>query len=483
MKKIRMLFNRIFYLTILFFLISLDGNCTTKKTYYISSSVGKNSNPGTIYKPFQSIGGLKESMKNNSIIRLKCGDVFYESISGFENCTIKSYGKGNKPIICGFRILRDTTTWRNLGNSIWCLDLSEYNHFVGFQYKSMEIKKMYSDIGCMYDYKTDRIYGHLVSSKDSLKVDGDLFITDKYKAADISDSTYNYLYVRLSFNPGKLGNLCFSVGNNGVYNMANCKIQDIAVVGFGRHGMCRLNNSIVENCDLDIIGGCLPIESTKWVRFGNGIEFWITDKPIGNSVVRNCIISRTFDCGATIQGSSKKMGIGNPNGIHFVNNRFYYCRQAFEHFLNSESTSPQYIDCEFTGNICYMMGDNQFNSPEKRDAAILSYENIAKKLKITNNVFYGINYYCGHTIPYGMNNNKVYLFDNGYLNHFHGIKNYPTIFSQDHGAIKKYQQWSGDKSKITIIRKNTKEDIKVKTKILKKIRYSRFVLNIFEMIN
>lgn len=37
-----------------------------------------------------------------------------------------------------------------------------------------------------------------------------------------------------------------------------------------------------------------------------------------------------------------------------------------------------------------MMGENQFDSPETRDANILSYEKTNKSLKISDNIFMGL---------------------------------------------------------------------------------------------
>ena len=450
-----------------------------KRVIYISSSTGNDTNPGTMEQPLKSISQVKG--RNNVCIRLKCGDVFYENIHGFENSIIESYGEGNKPIICGFRILKNPEAWTFTEEGFWKLDLQKEENFTGFPLSLSSDKKRFVNFGCMYDTKRDRIYGHIVRSKEELKKSGDLFLTEKFKTQDIDGETFHYLYAKFSFSPQALGNLCFSVFEHGVSDMDKCIIRNIAVVGFGKHGMCGLNHTQVEHCDLDIIGGSIQTGTPKWVRFGNGIEFWITRNPIGDSTVKNCLISRTYDCGSTIQGSPKDLG--SPENIHFVNNTYRYCRQAFEHFLNSTNTEPRYIDCEFSDNLCFRMGENGFSSPEARDAAILSYEGKERALKIENNVIYGSNYYCGFSIPLGMDKNRVYIYKGSYLNHYHGIKNYPTIDATDNASVKQYRSKFGDNSKIVILDEGSSKDLRIRKSLLRKIHYQKPDLKIDRLLH
>lgn len=467
----------------LLFILS-HNNCISQETkndiYYISSSEGNDYNCGTKKKPLRSIASLTRNKKKNVIVRLKCGDVFYENIRGFTDCVIESYGNGTKPVICGFRILKNTDAWMSDGDRLWKLDMSKDSNFVGFPIELATDKKRFTDVGCMYNTLNDSIFGHIVYSKKQLKVDGDIYLSKKYKNEEINEETFKYFTLKYSRHPSNLRNVCFSVYENGVSEMENCIIRNIAVVGFGRHGMCRLNGCTVQNCDIDIIGGSIQTNTPKWVRYGNGIEFWITKTPIGNSTVSGCVISRTYDCGSTIQGSRKD--VGSPCRIHFTGNKFFRCRQAFEHFLNSSNTEPEYIDCEFTGNVAYMMGDNGFNSTERRDADILSYENKVRNLKITGNEFFGGNYYCGHQLPEGMANNKVYIFKGQYLVHYHGSKDFPTIYAEDDNSVKEYHEKWGDNSEIIILDRGSKYEIKIRRDFENKIGYKLYDLKIQQLL-
>ena len=437
---------------------------------YISSSRGDDNNDGkSADKPFKTIReAIKKTGKNRLHIRLKCGDLFFENITGLSNCIIESYGKGDKPILCGFKILKHPDAWEaDSEKGIWKLDLSNENDFTGYSLESTSDKSYFNNIGCVYDSQKDKVYGHLVRSKEALKSNGDIFTSSLYKN---EDAKFKYLYLRYEQNPKILGNICLSTYNHGISNMNRCVIRNIAIIGFARHGICNINHTKIQNCDVDIIGGSIQIGFKNWVRYGNGIECWISSSSIiCDNTISNCTISRTYDCGSTIQGKGKDLN--SPCRIRFIHNTFIYCRQAFEHFLSdTNGKNVDYIDCTFSDNLCFMMGQNQFNSPEKRDANLLSYDKENKSLLISKNLFYGAPYYCGRAFG-TLKRNTVYIYKGNYLNHYHGQKNYPTIYANDERSIETYRQCTHDNSRIYIIDEKSNFDKKMRKKLLKKIAY------------
>ena len=444
-----------------------------KRVFYVSSSIGCDENPGTRILPKRTIRSITTKDRDGLDIRLKCGDLFFESVYGLSNSIIRSYGKGSLPVLCGFKILKNPAAWHYEGNSLWRLDMNDEINFAGFLSGQSKNQAMFNDIGCIYDFAYDKIYGHIVGHIDNMKKVGDIFTSDKYKRHDIDENTFRYLYFYSDSTLLKKTYLCFSTYENGICDMKSCLIKDIAVIGFACHGMCNMDGCIVEGCLLDIIGGSVQTDTPYWVRYGNGIEFWISEKSPSRNIVKNNIISRTYDCGVTIQGNSNSF-VADAMDIHFVNNRFYHCRQAFEHFLNSGDTtcSPQYDNCEFTKNICFEMGENEFSSPEPRDANILSYDKEVKYLKIEKNVFYGSSYYCGRTRPFGMAKNKVFLYKGQYLYHFHGTTSNLSIYADNEKSVRKYKEWCGDNSKIIILEKENKDDKMIRKKIKKTRRRS-----------
>lgn len=463
--------SRVLYVYILFVFISFNENVLANeigyKTVFVSSTLGSDVNPGTQALPIKTLKKIGYARKNLRI-RLKCNDVFYENLSGFTDCIIESYGKGRKPILCGFRVLKNTSVWQEVKKGIWRLNMQETN-FVGFQPITRSGK---GNIGCLYDADKDSIIGRLVNNYQKLNKAGDFFTTDRYSG---SDSTFKYLYLKHDLNPSSLGHLCFSSGVSGITNMNRCVIRNISVVGFGCHGMVTLNNTFVKNCNIDIIGGSILWGFKYWVRFGNGIEFYLNaNNPIGNSTIEKCTISRTYDCGSTIQGG---LGTVCPQGIKFRKNVYWYCGQGWEFWQGGKNECKEYDDCEFTDNILYGTGQNAFSGYRRQNANFLCYDSKERHMKISGNLCYGGDYYFGIVSNSGLTNNKVYLFKGNTI--CSSWKDKMKIMAD---SMTKYRTLSNDKSLFYVMERGSSEDRKVNKRILKKIRYQRPVLNINSLI-
>lgn len=456
-------------------------NHNEKQTYYISSSEGDDRNDGlspeTAKRTIKSIG-----RKSGVRILLKRGDVFFERLAGYLNFEISPYGKGGRPILCGFKILRNSSAWEKVADNIWRIDLTKKEDFVGYDIEGASNRNTVNNVGFIYDADKDMVYGHLVRYQNQLAENGDFYMTELHKPKDFEKNPFRYLYWKIDKNPKGFSGLCFPVYESGISGIKNGMINGISVVGFSIHGICNATDCVISNCQIDLIGGGNFIKDRWWSRFGNGIEFW-TSKHQRNNIVKNCIVSRTYDCGMTIQCNDHR--IPDVHNIKFINNRLYRCRQAFEHFITPSDTTchPEYNNCEFTSNICLDMGENDFNTPEKRDASILSYERESKSMIIENNIFYGAPYYCGYVKPIGLRKNKVYIYKGQYLNHYHGKKNYPTILADGEETIKKYKDWSGDDSDIIIIERGGKKDSKLRRRIERKIGYKKPELHLERILN
>lgn len=438
-------------------------NFAIEQVIYISSSLGDDSNPGTQIAPKKTIGSVKN--KKNVEILLKRGDVFFETVSGLRGCKVGAYGYGEKPVVCGFRILKNANAWTKVSDRIWCIDLCLINDFEGFPIVPSEFNKQGGNIGMIYDINNDKIYGNLVKEITSLKKDGDFFVSEKWLTKDFDNK--GIIYAFFDQDPRLNKGWCFSMGENGFYSLTNCWLSDLSIVGFGKHGLLSADDTFVERCDFDLIGGSILIGFNYWVRYGNGIELKHNNS---NVVVKDCQISRVYDAATTIQSSGK--GLHSPNNIHFINNRIVYCRQAFERYLTSSDNDPQYIDCEFSNNVCVFSGDNKFGITKYgNECHLLSYEKTTKPIIIQNNIFFGSNYLCCYTFSEGMKDNIVYIYPDQYLNHYHGIKDYQTILSNDFDAIYYYRQRAFDSSKIIVIARHSKQDNKIKSLIIKQLNY------------
>lgn len=427
------------------------------QTYYVSSTQGSNDNDGLNEQtPKRDLTSIP---KDGVTIRLKCGDVFWGGIKGYKNCIIGSYGEGERPVICGFKVLENPNAWKPEGTDLWSLDLTNKKAFVGNVGEDDDMA--FNNIGFIYDVEKDKVYGRLLKECKLLQRDFEFTTSDFFPETEIQQHLFTTLIVKSKKNPSEKGHLCFAPYETGVSNMTNCDISGIAIVGFGKMGMSRLNGCNIKDCQIDLVGGSVQVGSSRWTRFGNGIELWYD---CCDNMISNCLISRTYDCATTIQGN----GIirSNPRNNHFVNNRIYKCRQAFEHFLNPDDGHlAMYENCEFSGNVCYMMGDNEFDSPEVRDCNILSYENVAKSIIITDNVFFGSNHLDGTGIGEGMSGNMVYIYQDQYLYTRHWLSDKKTILSNEKDALAHYRAVAKDDSEVVIIKRYSANALWINSRI------------------
>ena len=423
-----------------------------QRTIYISSSQGNDHNPGTHDFPRRSIASLSKQERSHSRVLLKCGDVFAERMISLAGCEVASYGRGLKPILTGFFRLRNVAAWEQVSSNIWRLDLSNRQNFTGFDYsKSTGIQNL-GNIGLIYQVETNRVFGNLVSSTSLLQNDGDFFTTSTSRRNDVTKETFQYVYFCWPVHPSALGNLCFSSGTFGCINCSDCFIHDIALIGFGLNGIQMLSGTTVADCNLDLIGGSILLDyPSGWMRFGNGIEVNVTDMQLRDIYIHDNLISRTYDTATTIQGHPSHDT--SPNNIVFENNTIFHCRQAYEWYINPKSSdvSARYSHCYFRNNLLLENGYNQFGIPARpNDCQLLSYDKRQPTMSITGNTIYGGNYLCSHKPNAGIKDNKVYLFDGHFLNHY-VTANYSPIYATSSAQIEAYRRRMNDTSDIQII--------------------------------
>ena len=451
----------------------------TIQTFYVSSSEGQDGNPGTIDRPLKSLSSLTTAQRRNANVYLRCGDIFYESLRDFEGCNIDAYGVGENPVLCGFRILENKAAWEAWNDSVWRLDLTRDQDFSGFMASAASNRQTYTAVGLIYQPATGRIFGNLVQRIDSMKREGDFWQTEFYQRDSLSDGAFRYLYFKSGYAPGQLGRLCFSVAEQGVWKLVNCRLANISVVGFARHGVLGLYDTLVENCKVDMIGGSVLLNYSKWSRYGNGIELNISgNSPSVNVMVQNCQITRTYDSGITIQGTNRVYH--DAVNLHFTGNRIAYCRQGFEWYLVApKDFDPSYVDCSVEGNLFFENGDNHFGIPRYgNECQLLSYEHRIKDMPITDNTFYGSNYYCGYRFGQGRHGNTVYIWRGQYLNGWIGYKTYPAIFANSPEDAEAYSSRCLEKSSIIILDRNSDEDKRIRKELWEELSLSYPVLNL-----
>lgn len=471
MESLKYIFRGVFFIVLLIFTntspVQAQGADVNKirQTFYVSSSMGDDANDGlTEYSSKQHIYAIRH--KENIRILLKRGDVFYEQLLDFTNCIIEGYGRGDRPVLCGFKVLMNPQAWiYDELEGLWYIDLMDEGNFAGCLHGDVTDDRI-NNIGFIYNPNGDKVYGRRVRVLNDLKENGSFFLTNQFVLDSINNDSFRYLRWKYDGNPRKIKHLCFPMWLIAVKNLNNCELRNISIVGFN-FGIVVSNSTVVDNCQIDLIGGAVQLGTSSWVRYGNGIEYAWSNF---DNLVTNCLISRTYDCGTSIQSS----GIfnGSPKNIHFVGNKFYRCRQAFEFFLNAKNDyKPQYENCSFTDNVCFLMGENEFSTPQLRDANILSYDGTVKSIKIESNTFWGAPYFCGAVFPNGLHNNTVYVFEKQYLYNYHGQRTMPVVIADGDQEIEKFRKQSGDDSKIFIMKKGSRFTRQMEKKIKKNVSW------------
>ena len=96
--------KKILFVQLLIFCLSIHA----QKNYYLSNSLGSDSNKGHKSKPWKSLNQIsKQKLKPGDTVFFKSGDTFNGhfvlngSGSPSKPIVITSYGEGNKPIISG----------------------------------------------------------------------------------------------------------------------------------------------------------------------------------------------------------------------------------------------------------------------------------------------------------------------------------------------------------------------------------------------
>lgn len=166
------------YKTLIVFFLCCT-NLLFSKTYYVSSSLGKENNNGLSEdKPLDNLKEINLS-KGDSIL-FNRGDNFKGEInlSNLDNIYIGAYGKSNNnPVISG-DILLNPSEWFNEGENIWSHNIDDLI--------SNEVKSVFSDkkLFKLANFKSQKNTYFMVE-----KVDGNLIESSEFKSKNIKNLT------------------------------------------------------------------------------------------------------------------------------------------------------------------------------------------------------------------------------------------------------------------------------------------------------
>lgn len=380
--------------------------------YYVSNNgndINSGKNPNEAFKTITH--ALSLNLYPNDYILLENGSIFYEKIDipTSNGIIISNYGTNPElPKIRGCKIINSENAWINEGNHIYSCDLTDTNNFDGIQ----EISEYYNNVGFIYDFNTEKIYGNRKFNLSDLQNQFDFYCEN------------GKIYVYSSENPYFISNNIALPIRLSIINLrSNTKIENICIELTGAHAirndMYNSNYSVIRNCIIQNIGGSVHHDE---VRYGNGIEFFI---PSNKAKIYNNIIKNVYDVAFTCQNRGNYIWQDNE----FYNNTIINCNQGCEYW-SSETTSDGYgfINQSIYNNTFINIGNGWSKDvrPDKYCGSVLLFYNLSSEyvdVKFQNNIIYNpyMLYHCNDNyINKFINlvksdNNIIFMDSNTYL--------------------------------------------------------------------
>ncbi len=388
-----------FFILCLIF-IPLFVESKTDAVCYVSSSEGRDSNDGDIALPFRTLKRAVESGADT--ILLKAGDVFYERMV-LDGRVVDMYGNGDKPTLYGVKIPKKGTwecgkledgKWKKCASKIWRVNLSlEDDRYAGFMTGG---SSFFNNVGAVVNLATDDMNGcRKVPRYDDMVENFDIWQDCPVEVPSSSTpQDFDYLYMYFDGNPNEY-DFGMTMGTSAV-SIKNGEVKNLNIKYWG-YGIVFKDNVRISNCDIDGIGGHILRGYRVWVICGNGIESYISEGVRHDCIIEGCNVSRTFDCGATIQGGSKVNSVKAEN-IVFRNNTFKNCCQTYEEFLSGTGADDRFCNCVFEDNLSVDAGINtgfrDYANRYKRCHFLSGSYLRNSKMIIRNNIVVNGNYYC-----------------------------------------------------------------------------------------
>lgn len=267
---------KIIRLILLVIILNISFNNALAKTYYISSSSGKNCNSGESQSnPIKNISVINDKIiYPGDKILLKAGDTWNETLviknSGTNNnkIEISSYGIGSKPVIFGGLI----TNWND-----WVVDSSSYENKKFYKYRNL----------------TNKIpYGLWIIDREEFKNPFIFVGTNPELCKNENDFAYSEGYIWLMVDKiyENRQKIFFSYLDNGILlkNVHNIDVNNIRVLGTGYSGN-RFNGGISVEGNKNIYSNNITISNCE-SSFNSyiGINAGYVKNLLVNSCVTKC---------------------------------------------------------------------------------------------------------------------------------------------------------------------------------------------------
>ena len=384
-------------------IVEIRGTESTKfdikgKTYYVSSSLGDDSNDGkSEAKPFKTAAKAKQVAKYGDLVLFKRGDMWRERWAANSGVTYSAYGTGEKPIFNGNLLgdAADASLWTLVEgtNNIWkyAKPTADVGNIILNDGAKGTIEKIVPKI------ENNQLTINGVPFDPATSFAKDLHFISTYKTLDpnnpsIKEAT-GTLYVRCDEgNPGEVyDSIEIAYYGSLISVPSDVTMDNIHIRYSGSHGfgMGTVKNVKFTNLEVGYIGGTSQYyKNGSMTRFGNGIEVY---GGCDNFVIDNCYVYQCYDAGITHQISTGGTNDVIEQNVKFINNVIDKCIYNIEYFMgkgDSENVVRILRNIEYSGNILARSGYGWGMSPS-RAASIKGWDhfNRSENFKIMNNTF------------------------------------------------------------------------------------------------
>jgi hypothetical protein len=332
--------NKIIVLALLSaFSTFVEAKESSHKIYYVAANGNDNADGLSESTAWRTLEKLNNSLPAGAEARLKRGDVFYGplkikwGLSAKRPTVVTAFGEGADPEICLYKIaVPKITSWKNVGDCLWEIDLFDDNAVSGNPVKSGNVGFLLVD-GVIHGVK---LFGEQKPSK-------------QWEFKD----DLRRLTVWSAKNPAELScDIRIAPCVEGIKFVRNAVISNLTVRGTGAHGANGVGRNMhISNCTFKEIGGSwLPGHPVPNTRYGNGVECWAGSSHI---LVDHCKFSDIYDVAFTMQGPNPACSWEN---IHMRNCEIKHCTQAFEVWAMKCKQGIGFKNCSFTQNRCIDTG-------------------------------------------------------------------------------------------------------------------------------
>lgn len=362
------------------------------KVYYVSSSLGDDTNDGS--SPDKAICSLSKvnglDLKNGDAVLFNRGDIFRGHVRTRAGVTYAAYGDGDKPRLFGspFNAAQQGKWTLTEKNDVWVYSEPLYND-VG----TLVLDDLQAAFKVMLVKMDDGSATHIETGapfSGYMDLERDLDFYHDYRNTGL-------IYLCSQVNPATRFGSIELLEKGHVFTAVNdVRIDNLAIMYCGSHGIGSGTTSSLEvtNCILGWIGGSIQGEALFGrrhpTRYGNAIEIY---GGCGHYLVDHCWIYQAYDAGITHQFSSGGTEEIIQTDITYRDNLVEDCVYAIEYFLGkaeSDSVNRYMNGILIENNILRRAGYGWGSQrPDRETPAILKswgHWNKASDFIVRNNI-------------------------------------------------------------------------------------------------